>query len=191
MRAYMKMKFEQVESYPIWKTHLACGDLSEEIKLETVVDNTNRSNKYNLSTNQPNISAIHQYLLSDEFKQEVIDTILQYKLIERLYPPKFLNNMASYTKIGHCFHKQGNDNHRIHLDHRTNLAQGLIYFDKQHNALHSTRVHPRPGVTIESNTESGNGILILNTENSWHEGGNLDTDDRYFVLYSLELNWKE
>ena len=185
------MNFEQVESYAVWRTHLDCGDLSEEIKLETVVDSTNRANKYNLSTNQPNISAIHQYILSDEFKQSVIDAILQYKFIERLYPASFLNNLSSYTKIGHCFHKQGQDKHHLHLDHRTNIAQGLIYFDKHHNPLHSTRVHPKPGVKIESNTESGNGIMMLNTENSWHEGGNLDTDDRYFLLYSLELSLKE
>lgn len=182
------MIFEQVGDYPVWKTNLNCGDLSEEIKLETVVDNTNRRNKYVLSTTQPNISAIHQHILSEEFKQSVIDTIQQYKFIERLYPARFLNNMSSYTKIGHCFHKQGYNKHHLHLDHRTSIAQGLIYFDKQHNPLHSTRVHQAQGVVIESNTMSGNGILILNTENNWHEGGNLSNDDRYFVLYSLELS---
>jgi len=183
----MKMNFEQVDDYPVWKTNLNCGDLSEEIKLETVIDNTNRKTKYVLSTTQPNIFSIHQYILSEEFKQSVIDNILQYKLIERLYPSRFLNNISSYTKIGHLFHKQGNDKHLLHLDHRTSIAQGLIYFDKQHNSLHSTRVHPKQGIVIESSTESGNGILILNTEHSWHEGGNLGDDNRYFALYSLEL----
>jgi hypothetical protein len=185
------MEFNKVDNHAVWLTKLNCEDLSDEIKLEKVISTTNRTNKHALSVTQPNIILINEYLKSPEFKQSVIDIILQYELIERYYPKRFLNNISKYTTIGHLFHKQGYDNHHLHLDYRTSIAQGLIYFDKQNNALHSTRVHVNNNKIITADTTSGNGILILNTENNWHTGGNLSNEDRYFALYSLELVLKE
>ena len=180
--------FQQVGNNPVWYSTYTGPTI--DLSIETADKSTNR-NKTVLNVTSENTVQLRDYLKSSEFKNLVIDTVKSYRSIHRMYPDDFLNRIHECTTIGFQFHSQPRAFHHVHLDYRTNIAQGLIYFDEFHNSLHATRVYPNyPSKTpvIESNTSRGNGILILNSHNSWHEGGNLSTDIRYFVLYSLNIN---
>lgn len=182
------IKYNQVENYPVWMS--VYDGPKVDLSVEPVREKTNR-NKSVLEASTENALILKNYLLSVEFKDTVIETLKKYQLIERLYPPEFLENMSQKTHIGFQFQSQPYTVHPIHLDYRNNVAQGLLYFDEEHNPLHSTKVYPKYPLmspVIESNTKFGNGILMLNSHNSWHGGGNLDNDTRYFVLYSLVMN---
>lgn len=182
------MKFTQYNELPIWHSYIDASGI--DLTKESIIKDSNRQAKNALSITDPASVKLSTYLNSPEFKKNVIDTIKGYKFINQLYPDNILEMLDRCTTLTFSFYKQSYDKHHLHLDHRTSVAQGIIYFDETNTSGHATRVYPNYPDTsskIESNTAKGNGILMLNTQNTWHEGGNLISDDRYFLLYCLEL----
>jgi len=182
------MSFTQVNNYPVWRSLIDVSDV--DLSNESTVKQLNRPAKYRLSITNLGAIRVADYLKSPEFKDKVIETLKTFKDISSIYPTNILENLKDHTSLGFSFCKQTFDNHLLHTDDKTSVAQGLIYFDKEHVSDHSTRVYPHypmKTVMIEGNTTAGNGLLILNTNNSWHEGGNLANDARYFLIYTLSL----
>ena len=180
--------FTSLVNYPVWRSTM---DISEiDLSTESIIGPSNRNGKYKLSITNPYTIRLADYLRSMVFKDTIIQTLKTYKNISRMYPENILENLSEYTNLGFDFYRQTLDTHVPHLDYRTSVAQGLIYFDKKHTPHHSTKVYPfypLKQVMIEGNTSIGNGLLMLNTETTWHEGGNTSVDDRNFLLYTLEL----
>jgi len=182
------ISFIPIDNYPVWQSIINIPEI--DLSTESIVGPSNRNGKYQLSITNTNTILLANYLRSLEFKDTIIQTLKTYKNINRMYPTQILENLNEYTTLGFNFYRQTLDTHAPHLDYRTSVAQGLIYFDKIHNPHHSTRVYPFypiKNVVIEGNTSIGNGLLMLNTETTWHEGGNSSTDERNFLLYTLEL----
>ena len=182
------ISFTPIDNYPVWKSTMDISDV--DLSTESIIGSSNRNGKYLLSITNPSTIRLANYLRSPEFKDTVIQTLKTYKNISSMYPNNVLENLSEYTNLGFEFYRQNLDTHLPHLDYRTSVAQGLIYFDKIHRPHHSTKVYPFypiKKVTIEGNTSIGNGLLMLNTETTWHEGGNTSTDDRNFLLYTLTL----
>ena len=182
------MSFTQVNNYPVWRSLIDVSDV--DLSNESMVKQLNRPAKYRLSITNPGAARVADYLKSPEFKDKVIDTLRTFKNISSIYPNNILDNLKDHTDLSFSFCRQTFDNHPLHIDDKTSVSQGLIYFDKEHVSDHSTRVYPHypvKTVMLEGNTTAGNGLLILNTDNSWHEGGNLANDARYFLIYTLSL----
>lgn len=182
------ISFTQINDYPIWRSTMDISDV--DLSTERIIGPSNRKGKYLLSITNPNTIRLTNYLRSPEFKDTIIQRLKTYKNISRMYPDNILENLSEYTSLGFDFYRQNLDTHLPHLDYRTSVAQGLIYFDKIHTPHHSTKFYPFypiKKVMIEGNTSIGNGLLMLNTETTWHEGGNTSSDDRNFLLYTLEL----
>jgi hypothetical protein len=182
------ISFTQINDYPVWRSIMDISDV--DLSTESIIGPSNRNGKYLPSITNPNTIRLANYLRSLEFKNTLIQTLKTYKNTSRMYPKNILENLCEYTNLVFDFYRQNLDTHLPHLDYRTSVAQGLIYFDKIHTPHHSTKFYPFypiKNIMLEGNTSIGNGLLMLNTETTWHEGGNTSTDDRNFLLYTLEL----
>lgn len=183
------MNFTRVSVDPdVWKTSFD-KDMStvySNIMKETVIEYLPTRNRYLLSNQYDTTKELIEYLHSDKFKQLLIETIKTSERLVLMYPAEILTNLSNYTELHAELYKQDYSIHPPHLDYRTDILNGIIYFDEIDSFEHSTFVKTTDGV-FRSSTIAGDGILILNGHNSWHWGGNSSKKPRYFILYTMSL----
>ena len=80
----------------------------------------------------------------------------------------------------------------IHIDEKSSVCAGMIFFNKRNNTNHSTTfytsIHGDNPIQISS--KYGSGWLSANTYNSYHGGGNNSSFNRYamIIISKLVLN---
>jgi hypothetical protein len=140
-------------------------------------------------------TALHQFHqhFGDEFKQQVLTVLfanrsfmMDWGMPEREYFDCITQLSCNWiaTPARYC-------NHPWHIDNRSQVAFGMIYFTKQHNPLHSTWFDTgHGGHLLRAPSAPGQGWMVVNTDQARHCGMN-DTDEvRYSFKFSLDLKTK-
>lgn len=138
----------------------------------------------------PCLSAIHNYITSPAFKQEIVDIL--YKNNIYWYWSIDPEDMMRITNTGGVFvlDYPGFTCPR-HVDNRSLVATGMLMFDAEDDPGHRTFFY-RDATTQDlywhSSSKFEHGWMNANLHNTWHEGYNTSTTKRYSYLFHLALN---
>lgn len=79
-------------------------------------------------------------------------------------------------------------NHPWHIDNRSQVAFGMVYFTEQDNVLHSTWFDTgQYGHLLRVPSAPGQGWMVVNTDQARHCGMNATDRVRYSFKFNLEL----
>jgi hypothetical protein len=78
----------------------------------------------------------------------------------------------------------------IHIDEKSSVCAGMIFFNKFDNADHSTTfcTSVNGDNPVQISSKYGNGWLSANTYNSYHIGGNNSSVNRYAIIIISKLD---
>lgn len=150
----------------------------------------NGSKRQNSISSNPILKDITDYLRSDIFKNYVIDKL--YETDFRKWWGLDKETMKNITSSWGAFVKDSpNTRVALHLDNRTLVATGMIYFIQDHQKNQQTTFYKTENKDdpLEIPTGLGKGWIAANSYNSWHEGINFSTVDRYSALIGISLNF--
>jgi hypothetical protein len=135
---------------------------------------------------------IYEGCRTDEFRKSMIRILYQNDLFKRIWamPPELLFKRT--TSWGYWVKDEQKTTVELHLDNRTIVCSGMIYFVNTHNEDITTRFYTDPNRSNEVSVKTGwqTGWIAPNTHDSWHEGGNRSVTDRYALLLGLSIDWR-
>lgn len=138
----------------------------------------------------PMLQQISNYFRGDQAKQLVIDALFQHKkgftVTWGMTPEMMMRNTelhVEFTKDRPGFECG------IHCDYRLLVATGLIYLSDSDNINHATVFYdnPKRENPLPIPSGFGQGWFHANDWNTWHDGWNRTTKDRYSMLLGLTL----
>jgi hypothetical protein len=142
----------------------------------------------------PILKEILDFVSSDEIKKQLIDQLYEdFPSIANTWEGWDSTKMFNVTTWGGQFLKDipGYQLEK-HLDTRLQIATGLIYFTEKDNPDWSTTYYTDQTGTDKIRIENNfcDGVLHINDYDTWHEGWNRSTQDRYLLIIGLILNVK-
>ena len=142
----------------------------------------------------PILKEILDFVSSNAVKKQIIDQLYSdFPNIANTWEGWNSSTMFNVTTWGGQFLKD-NPGYQLekHLDTRLQIATGLIYFTEQDNLAWSTTYYTDQLGTNEITIENNfcDGVLHINDYDTWHEGWNRSTQDRYLLIVGLILNVK-
>lgn len=80
----------------------------------------------------------------------------------------------------------------VHVDHRTQVCTGMLFFNKIDDPNQSTTFYTSPSKDnpVRISSECGNGWYAANTQDNWHVGANNTQHNRYALLFLHKLSLK-
>jgi hypothetical protein len=138
----------------------------------------------------PMLQQIVRYFLSSEAKRKVIDALYaqktEFKSMWGMTADMMMDNSllhAEFTKDLPGFENG------IHCDYRLLIGTGLVYFTDQDSGDHCTVFYddPQRNNPFRVPSDFGQGWFHANDWNTWHDGWNRTTEDRYSMLLGLTV----
>jgi len=180
-----------------WDVHLDTGNTQEQVHSELVALDWNlaqqsvQPNRLEMGPEptSPCLKTILNYLRSPEVKNQVIDQLYEGEIYS--YWSIDPDDMKRITVSGGMFvlDRPGFICRR-HVDSRSLISTGMIMFGAEDNPDQRTFFY-RDNTTKERYWESSSkferGWINANLHNTWHEGYNNSTQDRYSYLFHISL----
>jgi hypothetical protein len=135
-----------------------------------------------------------QHFVAPEFKQQLLDVLFinQEFLTSWGMPDRDCVDAVTTLGVNWVATPARYQHHPWHLDSRSQVAFGMIYFTEQDNPLNSTWFDTgQHGHLLRMPSAPGQGWMVINTHQARHCGMN-DTDHvRYSLKFSLDLAVKK
>jgi hypothetical protein len=141
-----------------------------------------------LKTNQ--LKDALDYFQSDTLKNIIVTELYNDTEFKRLWGIS-KESLLKITKLTACFLTDlPGLNVKIHLDNRMNVGAGMIYLNDTSDGRQSTVFYTddQKSNPLEIPTGFQNGWFAANTHNSWHEGFNLATTNRFSIIFNLGIS---
>lgn len=134
------------------------------------------------------------YTLSESFKVQWLSVMLEDPSFCKLWGTSNLDEISNYT-IVQSNYILDNSHAKIglHLDNRLLVATGMVYLNKSDN---TTALQQSTTFYTDQNKSNplviepkfGTGWAAANTHNSWHEGHNVSSQQRYSLLLGISID---
>lgn len=139
----------------------------------------------------PLLSEIHAYVAGKQFKSEVYNTLYSNPAFNADWGvPQDVMELRTTPFCSFLKDKPGFDS-PLHLDTRSLVVSGMIYFIDDHETNKVTNFYTdnKRSNKIAITPGFGQGWMLGNIHDTWHDGANHGTTDRYSILYGLALNF--
>jgi hypothetical protein len=140
----------------------------------------------------PVLKDLLAFVSSDAVKRQIIAQLYQdFPHISSLWEGWTQDQMNTHTVWGGQFLKDNPGFYlETHLDTRLQVATGLIYLNDTDDADWSTFYYTDKYKTdkLRISNNFGQGVLHINDHDTWHEGYNRTTKDRYLMIVGLLIN---
>jgi hypothetical protein len=160
--------------------------VKEDIAIENENDNS-RSLSSNINRTLQNFKIT---ITSDEFKKHLIDLIFSWEQFHYNWTDITKERLFNITKI-HAQFKKNLPNHEgtIHQESRNTICAGMIYFIPYEDENQSTVFYVNNDFMspVYPPTGMGKGWIAMNIWSHTHQGRNLSMDDRYTLVFFLNL----
>ena len=146
--------------------------------------------KHDAVTGTPKICL--DYFHSTEHKSRLLDLLFASEKFNMLWG---WPNRTEFEKVTTVYSKFVLDKPGyytdFHADSHKQIAFGMIYFIEGDDPSQSTYFYSDKlkQQTTRIPTGMGQGWLVINNNDAWHEGGNKSTQDRYCLQFGLNFNF--
>jgi hypothetical protein len=190
----MKIKFEQQREFVYASNfELPCDadTLTEELHNQNWRPQTDYfTNRYCSTGVGTNIQLCLEFFRSDTIKQLIIDTLYADNKFVNAWKMTSAEQMFKSTDaFANLFLDKPGFKTDMHLDARSIVATGMCYFIEQDDADQSTFFYTfsEKNSALRIPTGMGKGWMIANMHSTWHRGHNISDQNRYSILYGLQL----
>jgi hypothetical protein len=142
------------------------------------------------SVTRPRLQEIAHYVEHGDFKRKIINTLWSNPEFSGYWGTD-ADRMDSITFIYGIFTRDLPDYFiRIHTDNRMHVVQGMIYFVDGDDPAQSTTMYSTQSGDDPYRIPTGHGLgyFAANTNDSWHAGQNISSQDRYSLIFGLSLD---
>jgi len=138
----------------------------------------------------PMLQQTVRYFGTDQAKRKVIDALYAQKeeFTSRwgMTPDMMMDNSQLHAEF--TLDKPGFEN-GIHCDYRLLIGTGMVYFTDHDSIDHCTFFYddPKRNNPLQVPSDFGQGWFHANDWNTWHDGWNRTSQDRYSMLLGLTV----
>lgn len=134
---------------------------------------------------------IKDFLISHEVKEKLINKLfLDFPVVKETWNGWTEQQMCDRTYWKGYYIKDDPDYHLTrHVDTRTNVAQAIIYLNKDADERRTTLFYTDKQGNNELKIDNKflNGVLYVNDVDTWHEASNKTNEPRYVIICFLIL----
>ena len=137
------------------------------------------------------LSEIHDHIMSQEFKFSIYDVMYSNETFKNSWGiPRYLMDYRTTTFCSFILDKPKFYS-PMHIDQRGLVVSGMVYFieDDETDKVTTFYTDKEKSNPIAVKPGFGQGWATGNASDTWHDGGNFGTTDRYCILYGMTLNF--